>query len=82
MSPEAFKAIREICPFDIPRYDDKAGGMTKCTMCIDRVREGLLPACVKSCPTGAMNFGDRDDILKMAAKRLDEVKRHRPQGHR
>ena len=66
MSPEAFKAIREICPFDIPRHDEKSGGMAKCTMCFDRISEGLLPACVKSCPTGTMNFGDRDAILKMA----------------
>jgi formate dehydrogenase iron-sulfur subunit len=44
-------------------------------MCFDRISEGLLPACVKSCPTGTMNFGDRAAILKMAAKRLDEVKR-------
>ena len=75
MSPEVFKGIREICPFDIPRHDEKSGGMAKCTMCFDRVGEGLLPACVKSCPTGTMNFGDRDEILKMAAKRLDEVKK-------
>ena len=49
--------------------------MAKCTMCFDRISAGLLPACVKSCPTGTMNFGDRAAILKMAAKRLDEVKR-------
>jgi formate dehydrogenase iron-sulfur subunit len=75
ISPENFKEIREICPFDIPRYDEKSGRMAKCTMCFDRVSEGMLPACVKTCPTGAMNFGDRDDIRKMAANRLDEVRK-------
>jgi formate dehydrogenase iron-sulfur subunit len=50
------------------------GVMAKCTMCIDRIREGMLPACVKTCPTGAMNFGDRKAILEMANKRLAEVK--------
>ena len=75
ISPEGFRKIREICPFDIPRYDEKNGRMAKCTMCFDRVGEGMLPACVKACPTGAMNFGDRDDIRKMAVNRLYEVKR-------
>ena len=75
ISPEGFKKIREICPFDIPRYDEKIGRIAKCTMCFDRVREGMLPACVKACPTGAMNFGDRDVIRKMAENRLDEVKK-------
>ncbi len=85
MSADAFKQIREICPFDIPRYDETLGSMSKCTMCIDRVREGLLPACVQACPTGAMNFGERDDIVKMARNRLDEVQlvhRHASLLHR
>lgn len=69
-----FKAIKESCPFNIPRWDEKSGGMAKCTMCIDRIREGLLPACVKSCPTGALNFNDRNKILDMAKKRLIELK--------
>ena len=69
-----FKQIREACPWDIPRWDEKTQGMAKCTMCIDRIKEGLLPACVKTCPTGTMNFGDRDKILEMAKKRLAELK--------
>jgi formate dehydrogenase iron-sulfur subunit len=75
LSPADFMEIREVCPFDIPRYDEKLAGMAKCTMCIDRIKEGMLPACVKSCPTGTMNFGDRDAILEMAAARLKEVKK-------
>ncbi len=75
VTPAAFNEIRKSCPYDIPRYDEKTGGMAKCTMCIDRVSQGMLPACVKTCPTGTMNFGDRDDILKMAAARLAEVKK-------
>ena len=67
--------IREICPFDIPRYDEKLGVMAKCTMCIDRVSEGMLPACVKACPTGTMQFGDRKTIRKMAEDRLYEVRK-------
>lgn len=68
------KAIRESCPWDIPRWNERAGIMAKCTMCIDRIREGLLPVCVKACPTGAMNFGDREVIRDMANKRFGQVK--------
>ena len=60
--------------------DEKTGGMAKCTMCIDRIKEGLLPACVKTCPTGAMNFGDRAKILDMAKNRLKEVKATSPKA--
>ena len=74
VSPEDFKEIRAICPFDIPRYNEKLGSMAKCTMCFDRVSEGMLPACVKACPTGAMSFGERAVIRKMAENRLDEVR--------
>jgi formate dehydrogenase iron-sulfur subunit len=44
-------------------------------MCYDRVAAGMLPACVKTCPTGAMNFGERAEMLDLAKKRLTVVKR-------
>ena len=74
IKPADFKEIREACPYDIPRILPSTGIMAKCTMCFDRVKEGMLPACVKTCPTGAMNFGDRKAILEKANKRLAEVK--------
>jgi formate dehydrogenase iron-sulfur subunit len=73
------QAVIDSCPYNIPRAA-KDGTLAKCDMCNDRVENGLLPACVKVCPTGAMNFGDRDEMLAMARKRLAEVQKVNPKA--
>jgi formate dehydrogenase iron-sulfur subunit len=73
------QAIVDSCPYNVPRAC-KDGTLAKCDMCLDRVENGLLPACVKTCPTGAMNFGNREDMLAMAKKRLDVVKKKNPKA--
>lgn len=50
------------CPYDAPRYDPQAGVVSKCTFCNSRQREGLAPACVNQCPTGALRIGDVDAL--------------------
>jgi formate dehydrogenase iron-sulfur subunit len=62
-----------MCPYNIPRQDKNTGQLFKCTMCVDRVKHGMLPACVKACPTGAMNFGDRGEMIALAKSRADAV---------
>jgi formate dehydrogenase iron-sulfur subunit len=74
-----FEEVRASCPYNIPRLT-KDGRIVKCTMCIDRVSNGLLPACVKVCPTGTMNFGDREEMLALAKKRVEELKAKHPQA--
>jgi len=71
--------IIESCPYDIPRKASD-GTLAKCDMCLDRVENGLLPICVKTCPVGGMNFGDRNEILSLAQKRLAGVKGKYPQA--
>jgi formate dehydrogenase iron-sulfur subunit len=60
------------CPYNIPRQAAD-GTLAKCDMCNDRVTNGLLPACVQTCPTGTMNFGARDEMLALAETRLGVV---------
>jgi formate dehydrogenase iron-sulfur subunit len=76
----SYEDVRAACPYDIPRQDPKTKVLRKCTMCFDRVSNGLKPACVQSCPTGSMNFGEREDMLKMARERLQVLKKTRPQA--
>ncbi len=64
---------QEGCPFSIPRFNDK-GVVGKCTMCPERIEAGMKPACVHTCPTGALQFGDREDMLKLAKKRIEACK--------
>jgi formate dehydrogenase iron-sulfur subunit len=71
--------IRESCPYNIPRKADD-GTLAKCDMCSDRVENGLLPACVKVCPTGAMNFGERDEIMDLAQEHLAVARQKYPKA--
>ncbi|MBI4916574.1 MAG: 4Fe-4S dicluster domain-containing protein [Acidobacteria bacterium] len=54
------------CPYGAPRYDAGAGVMSKCTFCAPRLADGLEPACVACCPTGALGIGPRDGVAAPA----------------
>ncbi len=62
------------CPFNIPRLSAKDSKVYKCTLCSDRVAVGLEPACAKTCPTGAIVFGTKDDMLHHAEGRIADLK--------
>lgn len=50
------------CPYDAPQINRRTWRMEKCTMCFDRVEQGLETACASLCPTHALVFGKWDDI--------------------
>ncbi|HMV54713.1 MAG TPA: formate dehydrogenase subunit beta [Rhodocyclaceae bacterium] len=62
------------CPFNIPRISKKDSKAYKCSLCSDRVSVGLEPACVKTCPTGAIGFGTKEDMVAYGNKRAAELK--------
>jgi len=62
------------CPYDIPHKDEHLGTTRKCDMCIDRTRNGEIPFCVDACPTGALEFGERNEMLSLARERVELLK--------
>jgi formate dehydrogenase iron-sulfur subunit len=62
------------CPFNIPRLSRKDSKVYKCTLCSDRVAVGLEPACAKTCPTGAIVFGTKQDMIHHAEERIEDLK--------
>ena len=72
----------DFCPFKVPRLTRNAitsqGKMDKCVFCsspaLDRISAGLEPACVKTCPPDALKYGERDQLLAEAKKRVDVLK--------
>ena len=62
------------CPFNVPRISKKDHRAYKCTLCSDRVAVGQEPACVKTCPTGAIMFGTKEDMKQQAADRIVDLK--------
>jgi formate dehydrogenase iron-sulfur subunit len=65
------------CPFGVISKRDLDGpghgGMHKCTLCYDRLRGGLEPACAKACPTDSIQFGPLDELLERAAARVGRL---------
>ncbi len=64
------------CPFDIPRLNAKTKKVYKCTLCSDRLAFGLEPACIKACPTGCLQFGEKSRLVQIANHRVEQLKQH------
>ena len=62
------------CPFNVPKFNPETKKVYKCTLCSDRVGQGLEPACIKACPTGCLHFGTKEDMLMLAEKRAKQLR--------
>jgi formate dehydrogenase iron-sulfur subunit len=62
----------QACPFQVPKYEwgSTYPRVQKCRFCADRLAKGLPTACAEACPTGATTFGDRDELIREAHKRI------------
>ena len=58
------------CPFGVVDKDRIDGRAGKCTLCYDRLEDGLEPACAKACPTDSIQFGPYDELVEIAGERV------------
>jgi len=61
------------CPYYALAYeyeDPLTPKVMRCTMCYDRIKEGKLPGCAEACPTGAITFGEREELIQVAHERI------------
>lgn len=63
---EGCRKCYEACPYGSPKFasDEQGAKMSKCTMCVDRLAEGMQPACTASCPLRAFDFGPLDELIE------------------
>jgi formate dehydrogenase iron-sulfur subunit len=61
------------CPYGVIERREGDGRAWKCTMCYDRLRGGLEPACAKACPTNSIQFGPLDELRERARERVERL---------
>jgi formate dehydrogenase iron-sulfur subunit len=68
------------CPFGVVARDPIDGRAGKCTLCYDRLEDGLEPACAKACPTDSIQFGPYEELVEQAERRVTELHRRGIEG--
>jgi formate dehydrogenase iron-sulfur subunit len=61
------------CPYGVIGKRESDGRAWKCTLCYDRIGDGLEPACAKACPTDSIQFGDLDELRERAERRKNDL---------
>ena len=62
------------CPYGVIAFSEQTGTVHKCTLCNDRIHNGLGTACAKACPTGSIRFGDVAELKTRADARLAQLR--------
>ena len=61
------------CPYGVIDKREQDGRVCKCTLCYDRLGEGMEPACAKACPTNSIQFGELDELRERAGGRVEQL---------
>lgn len=61
------------CPYGVIDRREVDGRAWKCTLCYDRIGDGMEPACAKACPTDSIQFGDLDELRERAQQRVEDL---------
>src|SRR5207249_4030957 len=61
------------CPFGVIDINPVSGTAQKCTLCYDRMRAGMTPACAQACPTASINFGPVRELKQKAQARVEQL---------
>jgi len=61
------------CPYGVIDRRPHDGRAQKCTLCYDRVKDGMEPACAQACPTQSIQFGNLDELRERADRRLEQL---------
>ena len=69
----------DACPFNVPIIADNR--VSKCVSCLDRVKDGQLPWCAQTCPSQAIKFGERDELLTQAKARIAQINPRYPNAN-
>jgi formate dehydrogenase iron-sulfur subunit len=68
------------CPFGVPELSSTDRKAHKCTLCYDRLKDSLEPACAKACPTDSIQFGRIDDLMAQARERVANLQQRGVDG--
>jgi formate dehydrogenase iron-sulfur subunit len=67
------KACIAACPFGVIDINPVSKTAQKCTLCYDRLQNGMEPACSKACPTDSIQFGPVSELRERAARRVAQL---------